>query len=40
MTLAEVCVRRPVFTTMLILFLVVLGVFSFLDLGGRPLSKG
>src|SRR5499426_160900 len=33
MTLAEVCVRRPVFTTMLILFLVVLGVFSFLDLG-------
>ncbi len=33
MTVAEVCVRRPVFTTMLILFLVVLGVFSFLDLG-------
>ena len=33
MTMAEVCVRRPVFTTMLILFLVVLGVFSFLDLG-------
>ena len=33
MTLAEVCVRRPVFATMLILFLVVLGVFSFLDLG-------
>jgi HAE1 family hydrophobic/amphiphilic exporter-1 len=33
MTLAEVCVRRPVFTTMLIMFLVVLGVFSFLDLG-------
>ena len=33
MTLAEVCVRRPVFATMLILFLVVLGVFSFMDLG-------
>src|SRR5689334_24834535 len=33
MTLAEVCVRRPVFATMLILFLVVLGIFSFMDLG-------
>ncbi len=33
MTLAEVCVRRPVFATMLVLFLVVLGVFSFIDLG-------
>jgi HAE1 family hydrophobic/amphiphilic exporter-1 len=33
MTLAEVCVRRPVFATMLVLFLVVLGVFSFMDLG-------
>src|SRR5262245_64706944 len=33
MTLAEICVRRPVFATMLILFLVVLGIFSFMDLG-------
>ena len=33
MTLAEVCVRRPVFATMLVSFLVVLGIFSFMDLG-------
>src|SRR5882672_11792538 len=33
MTLAELCVKRPVFATMLIMFLVVLGVFSFRDLG-------
>lgn len=33
MTLAEVCVRRPVFAVMLITFLVVLGIFSFRDLG-------
>src|SRR5579871_11277 len=33
MTLAEVCVKRPVFAVMLIGFLVVLGVFSFRDLG-------
>ena len=33
MTLAEVCVRRGVFAVMLISFLVVLGVFSFRDLG-------
>ncbi len=33
MTLAEVCVRRPVFATMLVMFLVVLGIFSFMDLG-------
>jgi multidrug efflux pump subunit AcrB len=33
MTLAELCVRRPVFAVMLITFLVVLGVFSFRDLG-------
>jgi hydrophobic/amphiphilic exporter-1 (mainly G- bacteria), HAE1 family len=31
--LSEICVQRPVFATMLILFLVVLGVFSFMDLG-------
>src|SRR5215813_11580878 len=33
MTLAEVCVKRPVFAVMMITFLVVLGVFSFRDLG-------
>ena len=33
MTVAEVCVRRPVFTTMLILFLVVLGIFWLMDIG-------
>jgi HAE1 family hydrophobic/amphiphilic exporter-1 len=33
MTLAETCVKRPVFAVMLITFLVVLGVFSFRDLG-------
>ncbi len=31
--LAEVCVKRPVFATMLILSLVVVGLFSFLSLG-------
>ena len=33
MTLAELCVRRGVFAVMLILFLVVLGGFSFRELG-------
>lgn len=33
MNLAEVCVKRPVFATMLIGFLVVLGLFSFRGLG-------
>jgi len=33
MTLAELCVRRPVFAVMLVSFLVVLGIFSFRDLG-------
>jgi HAE1 family hydrophobic/amphiphilic exporter-1 len=33
MTLAETCVRRPVFAVMLVSFLVVLGVFAFRDLG-------
>src|SRR5262245_65028551 len=33
MTLADTCVKRPVFAVMLITFLVVLGVFSFRDLG-------
>src|SRR5947209_8132705 len=33
MSLSEICVRRPVFATMLIMSLVVLGIFSFRDLG-------
>src|ERR1041385_2486241 len=33
MTLSELSVRRPVFALMLISFLVVLGIFSFRDLG-------
>jgi HAE1 family hydrophobic/amphiphilic exporter-1 len=33
MKLAEICVRRPVFATMLILTFVVLGVFSYTQLG-------
>lgn len=33
MRLSEICVQRPVFAFMLILFLVVMGVFSFMDLG-------
>ena len=31
--LSELCVRRPVFATMLVASLVVLGIFSFRDLG-------
>ena len=31
--LAEICVKRPVFATMLILSLVVVGAFSFFRLG-------
>src|SRR4051812_22075688 len=31
--LSELCVRRPVFATMLVMSLVVLGVFSFRSLG-------
>src|SRR5207244_9104484 len=31
--LSEICVRRPVFATMLVMSLVVLGIFSFHDLG-------
>ena len=31
--LSEFCVRRPVSATMLVLSLVVLGIFSFRDLG-------
>ena len=33
MRLTEICVQRPVFASMLILFITVLGVFSFLQLG-------
>ena len=33
MSISELCVRRPVFATMLVMFLVVLGTFSFFDLG-------
>src|SRR3954451_24061526 len=33
MSLAEVCIRRPVFALMINLFLVVLGWFSFKDIG-------
>ena len=31
--LSELCMRRPVFATMLVMSLVVLGIFSFRDLG-------
>ena len=33
MTIPELCVKRPVFSVMLIGFLLVLGIFSFRDLG-------
>ncbi|MCX6599279.1 MAG: efflux RND transporter permease subunit [Acidobacteria bacterium] len=33
MSISEICVKRPVFAFMLIMFLVVMGVFSFIDLG-------
>src|SRR5262249_29825807 len=33
MTIPELCVKRPMFTVMLITFLVVLGLFSFRNLG-------
>src|SRR5687767_15030274 len=33
MSLSELCVRRPVFATMLVMSLVVLGIFSFRNLG-------
>ena len=37
--LAELCVRRPVFATMLIVALMVVGVFSFFTLGARSVSR-
>jgi len=33
LSLSEICVRRPVFAFMLIMFFVVMGAFSFVDLG-------
>src|SRR5258708_38365576 len=39
MSLAEFCVRRPVFTTMLVMLFVVTGVFSFRDLSVDLLRK-
>ncbi|HWB99227.1 MAG TPA: efflux RND transporter permease subunit, partial [Bryobacteraceae bacterium] len=33
MRLSEICVNRPVFAFMLVMFLVVLGIFSFFRLG-------
>src|SRR6201995_2685415 len=33
MTLPEICIRRPVFTTMLILFPLVVGVISYFKMG-------
>src|SRR5689334_12369192 len=37
--LAEICVKRPVFATMLILSLVVVGMFSFFSLGVDMFTK-
>src|SRR5436190_5972536 len=39
MSIAEFCVRRPVFTTMLVMLFVVTGVFSFRDLSVDLLPK-
>src|SRR6266446_3951343 len=33
MTLPELCIKRPVFTTMLILLPVTLGIFSYINMG-------
>ena len=33
MHIAETCVKRPIFAAMLVMFLIVLGIFSFRDLG-------
>ena len=37
--IADFCVRRPVFTTMLVMLFVVTGVFSFRDLSVDLLPK-
>jgi len=39
MSIAEFCVRRPVFTTMLVMLFVVTGIFSFRDLSVDLLPK-
>src|SRR4030095_4728274 len=39
MSIAEFCVKRPVFTTMLVMLLVVMGIFSFRDLSVDLLPK-
>src|SRR5260221_12392714 len=39
MSLAEFCVRRPAFTTVLVMSLVVTGIFSFRDLSVDLLPK-
>ncbi len=39
MKLSDICVNRPVFAFMLISFLVVMGVFSFRDLGVDMLPR-
>ena len=39
MSLAEFCVRRPAFTTVLVMALVVTGIFSFRDLAVDLLPK-
>ena len=39
MSIAEFCVKRPVFTTMLVALFVVTGVFSFRDLSVDLLPK-
>src|SRR2546423_15302256 len=38
--LAEICVKRPVFATMLVMSLVVVGGFSFMSLGVDLFPKG
>ncbi len=38
MSLSELCVRRPVFATMLVATIVVLGIVSFRDLGIDPFA--
>ena len=38
--LAQLCIRRPVFATMLILSLVVVGIFSYFSLGVDLFPEG
>ena len=37
--LAAICVKRPVFATVLILVLVVFGVFGYIEARARSLSR-